>query len=279
MRVIKTFALRPSPFVLALFLLVSCSPPSRPPAHPHRIVSLAPNVTEIVYALGAGDLIVGTDDYSDTPAAAKTKPKVGGVTPNIERILALHPDLVLVASSNAGPQLLGALRRVHLLFDVIRTDRLTDVPAAVETIGRRLGQENAHAARVALEGALARERHTRAKRPRVLFVAYTQPLYVAGRKTFAGDIIELCGAENAAQVEGWPQYSIEALLAQPPDVVLHPGNSVPHDQVVALFAKSPVKPEVIAVDESVFSRPGPRIVEAARRLNAILDAHSNLPLS
>ena len=103
--------------------------------------------------------------------------------------------------------------------------------------------------------------------------AYTQPLYVAGRKTFAGDILELCGADNAAQVDGWPQYSIEALLANPPDVVLHPDKSVPHAQVVALFVNSPKKPEVVAVDENVFSRPGPRIVEAARRLNAILDAH------
>jgi iron complex transport system substrate-binding protein len=227
----------------------------------------------MVYALGAGDRIVGTDDYSDSPPAAKAKPKVGGVTPNLERILALHPDLVLVASSNAGPQLLGALQRVHLPFTVVRTDRLADVPVALETIGKRLGLDNAGAARAALDAALAGQRRARAKRPRVLFVAYTQPLYVAGRKTFAGDIIELCGAENAAPVDGWPQYSIEALLANPSDVVLHPDKSVSHAQVVALFANSPKKPEVVAVDENVFSRPGPRIVDAARRLNAILDAH------
>jgi iron complex transport system substrate-binding protein len=275
--------LHPSSFILILLLascilILSCARPGRAPArlssHSQRIVSLAPNVTEMVYALGAGDRIAGTDDYSDTPPAAKAKPKVGGVTPNLERIMALHPDLVLVASSNAGPQLLSALQRVHLPFEVIRTDRVADVPVALETIGRRLGLGNATTARAALDAALAGQRRTRSKRLRVLFVAYTQPLYVAGRKTFAGDILELCGADNAASVDGWPQYSMEALLANPPDVVLHPDRSVRHDQVVALFANSPKKPEVVAVDESVFSRPGPRIVEAAKRLNAILDAHA-----
>jgi iron complex transport system substrate-binding protein len=279
----ELFIHHPSSFIFILrlascILLLSCGRPARPPAAPsarsQRIVSLAPNVTEMVYALGAGDRIAGTDDYSDTPPAAKVKPKVGGVTPNLERILALHPDLVLVASSNAGPHLLSALQRVHLPFEVIRTDRVADVPVALETIGRRLGLDNAEAARAALDVALAGQRRTRSKRLRVLFVAYTQPLYVAGRKTFAGDILELCGADNAALVDGWPQYSMEALLANPPDVVLHPDRSVRHDQVVALFANSPKKPEVVAVDENVFSRPGPRIVEAAKRLNAILDAHT-----
>jgi len=275
----ELFILHPSSFILILLassvLFVSCAPPARPSSSSvHRIVSLAPNITEMVYALGAGDRIVGTDDYSDTPPAAKSKPKVGGVTPNLERILALHPDLVLVASSNAGPQLLSALQRVRLPFEVIRTERLADVPVALETIGKRLGLGNAGAARAALDTALAGQRRTRSKRLRVLFVAYTQPLYVAGRKSFAGDILELCGADNAAQVDGWPQYSLEALLANPPDIVLHPDKSVPHAQVVALFTNSPKKPEVVAVDENVFSRPGPRIVEAAKRLNAILDAHS-----
>ena len=264
-------SLRPLTFLLLLLAPFACAPAPRPAAHPHRVVSLAPNITELVYALGAGDAIVGTDDYSDTPPAAKAKPKVGGVVPNIERILALHPDVVFVASSNAGPQLLGALQRVHLRYEVIRTDRASDVPAAMERIGQRLGLANAHAARTALENALAQQHRTRTKRPRVLFVAYTQPLYVAGRKTFTGDILELCGAENAAQVDGWPQYSVEAVIANPPDVVLHPDRSVPHAQVVALFEHALVKPRIFAVDENVFSRPGPRIVAAAQRLNAILD--------
>jgi ABC-type hemin transport system substrate-binding protein len=262
--------LRPSPFALFLILL-ACAPRPHPPAHPRRVVTLAPNLTEIVYALGAGNAIVGTDDYSDMPPAAKGKPKVGGVVPSVERILSLHPDVVLVSATNAGPQLTGALARVHLPFEVIHTDRARDVGAAMETIGRLLGLPNAHAARVVLESALSRERRTRAKKPRVLFVAYTQPLYVAGRETFTGDILELTGAENAAAVAGWPQYSVEALIANPPDVVLHPNKSVSAAAVAALFAKSPKKPRIVAVDENVFSRPGPRIVEAAHRLNAILD--------
>src|SRR5260221_4421128 len=110
----ELFILHPSSFILSLLfafgvLLLSCAPPAQHSNQTQRIVSLAPNVTEMVYALGGGDPIVGTDDYSDSPPAAKAKPKGGGGTPNLERILALHPDLVLLASSQARPQPLRGL--------------------------------------------------------------------------------------------------------------------------------------------------------------------------
>ncbi len=135
-----------------------------------------------------------------------------------------------------------------------------------------LNATDASQARARLERALEGQKRHRPTRTRVLFVVYADPLHVAGHETFAGDVIDLCGAENAATVKGWPQYSMEALLANPPDLVLHPDKSVPHEQVVALFAKAARQPQVLAVDESIFSRPGPRIVDAATILNATLDA-------
>jgi iron complex transport system substrate-binding protein len=263
-----------------LLFAVACNsrePMAQKPAAAHklrRIVTLAPNLTEIVYALGAGDSVVGTDDYSDYPVAAKAKAKLGGVVPSVEGIAALRPDLVLVSSSAAGPPLRSALERLHLPYAVIVTDRASDVAAAMQRVGTLIGlsASDATRARLLLEQALEHRKTHRARRIRVLFVVYADPLHVAGHETFAGDIIDLCGAENAATVRGWPQYSMEALLDNPPDIVLHPDKSVPHDQVVALFAKAARQPEVVAVDEGIFSRPGPRIVDAATILNATLDA-------
>jgi iron complex transport system substrate-binding protein len=266
-------------FVLLLFA-VSChshQPEVKAQASSHplrRIVTLAPNLTEIVYALGAGDSVVGTDDYSDFPPSAKTKPKLGGVVPSVEGIAALRPDLVLVSSSAAGPPLRSALERLRLPYAVITTDRAAAVAVAMQRVGTLIGLSEADAsrARVRLEQALENQKTHRAARTRVLFVVYADPLHVAGHETFAGDIIDLCGGENAATVNGWPQYSMEALLANPPDIVLHPDKSVPREQVVALFAKAGKQPLVLSVDENIFSRPGPRIVDAAAILNATLNA-------
>jgi iron complex transport system substrate-binding protein len=236
-----------------------------------RIVTLAPNLTEIVYALGAGDRVVGTDDYSDYPADVVKKPKVGGVVPNVERVVALHPDLVLVSASNASPALRSALERVRLRYMVVDADGAAQLEAAMENVGARIGADGRNA-RASLAAALRAETHPRPRQPRVLFVAYASPIYVAGRKTFTGDILEICGAVNAATVTGWPQYSQESLLADPPDVVLHPDKSVSDAQVAALFEKAARRPRIVAVDENIFSRPGPRLVQAAHRLNDILDA-------
>jgi len=239
---------------------------------PQRIVSLAPNVTEMLYFLGAGDRIAGTDDYSDFPPSARAKPKVGGVNPNLERIVALHPDLAIASASSAHPALVRALANVKIPLLIVRTDRARDIADSLVAVGTRLGMKDVAVRAQRLRDALERERRTRTKKkPRVLFLAYTQPVYVAGTDTFTGDIIELTGAENAAATKGWPQYSAEALIANPPDVVIFPSKSVSRDAVVALFAKAPRAPQIIAVDENIFSRPGPRIVDAAHQLNEILD--------
>jgi iron complex transport system substrate-binding protein len=122
------------------------------------------------------------------------------------------------------------------------------------------------------EAAIAAQKRVRPDRPRVMFAVWTDPLYVGGRNTFTDDILQLAGATNAVEVTGWPQYSLESLLATPPDLILYPRGAVTPEQITALQKRVPeLKAEIIAVDEDIFQRPGPRVVEAARRLNAILD--------
>src|SRR5579859_4748746 len=130
----KKFILHPSSFILVFAL--GCANRAPTIHDVHRIISLAPNLTEITFAIGCGAKVVGTDDYSDTPDAARYLAKVGGVEPDLEKIVALRPDLVIVSSTAAHPNLRGALGRADIPLLVVRTDRLSDVATAMTTIGR-----------------------------------------------------------------------------------------------------------------------------------------------
>jgi ABC-type hemin transport system substrate-binding protein len=255
-----------------LVLLLACAPQhtptDRPPA---RVVSIAPNVTEMIFALGSGSAVVGTDDYSDYPAAAKALPKVGGVQPNVERIAALRPDVVIANAAGMNPALHRALDAVHVPVVVVRNERISDVFASMARIGALLHSPRRGEAVAAMRRAMESQRRTRGAPPRVMLAVWTDPLYVAGRETFADDLFALCGARNAVEVRGWPQYSLETFAAHPPDLLLYPNRSVTPQAAAALIARSGAKIEAVPVDENVFTRPGPRIAEAAAALNAILD--------
>lgn len=265
--------MRKGPFSLALtFLALACARPAAQPASTavHRIVSLAPNVTEIVFAIGCGNKIVGTDSLSDAPAETKRLPKVGGVEPDIEKIIALRPDLVIASASAAHPNLQRALGAVHVPLLVIRTDRLSEIATAMTTIGLASGCNAADAVN-SFNRALEDNRRYRPNAPRVLFTPWPDPLYVAGRNTFIDDLYKLTGAENAVAVDGWPQYSLESLMARPPDVVLYPQPGVSSDAIRAVLGRAHLPVTAIPVDASLFSRPGPRMTKAAAALNTICD--------
>ncbi len=262
-------------FICGLLLFViACSGGKRPGAAREikRIVSLAPNITEMMFFAGAQQRLVGTDDFSDYPPAAKTLPKVGGTQPNIEKIIALKPDLVLASTSSRPPGLESSLGAADIPLVWIRTDRLPDVPRALGEVSQLAGVRSVA---TLVKVGISEQRRVRAHPPRVLFVVWTDPIYVAGHDTFVGDLLELCGAVNAADVKGWPQYSLESLVAHPPDVMLYPNVSVKPEAVQQLLARAPgvrERTRIVPVEENVFVRPGPRVVEAARQLNAILDA-------
>jgi ABC-type hemin transport system substrate-binding protein len=230
-----------------------------------RVITLAPNLTEIVFAIGAGDRLVATDDFSDSPPAAKRLPKVGGVEPNVERILAAKPDLVLAsASANTAP-----LQKAKLPLDVVRTDRVDDIPRAMEHIGSELAAPHTAEAVHALRDAMAKQRRQRAHAPRILFVAWTQPLYVGGRETFIDDLYGICGAQNAVEVRGWPQYALESVVAAPPDIILH-SSRLDIEPLLRAAPELRAKCRIVPIDENRFTRPGPHMADAARDLNGII---------
>ncbi len=263
----KRFIVHLSSFIVAL----SCAQPEQPAHEVQRVVSLAPNITEIIYAIGQGPRLVGTDDFSDFPDAATRLPRVGGVEPNVEKIAALQPDLVIANASNVHPNLQHALAAVHVPLLVIRTEHLSDISAAMAQIGQRLGGD-ARAAIASFDRQIQQQRRQRTRRPRVLFVVWTSPLYVAGRQTFVDDLIELTGATNGAEVKGWPQYSLESFVANRPDVLLYPNRSVKPEAIQELLRRTQVRVQAVAVDENIFTRAGPRFADAATSMNQILDA-------
>jgi ABC-type hemin transport system substrate-binding protein len=263
----KRFIVHLSSFIVAL----SCAQPEQPAHEARRVVSLAPNITEIIYAIGEGARLVGTDDFSDFPDAATGLPKVGGVEPNVEKIAALRPDLVIANASNVHPNLQHALAAVHVPLLVIRTEHLRDVSTAMAQIGRRLNGD-ARAAIALFDRRIQQQRRQRTRHPRVLFVVWTNPVYVAGRQTFVDDLIEITGATNGAEVTGWPQYSLESFVANRPDVLLYPNRSVTPEAIHELLRRTHVNVQAVAVDENIFTRAGPRLADAAASMNHILDA-------
>jgi iron complex transport system substrate-binding protein len=244
------------------------------PRHVQRVVTLAPNLTEMVYALGGQRLLVGTDDFSDFPPDAKRLRKVGGMQPNLELIASLGPDLVLATTNGNHASLGPPLASAHVPMFVVAGERLEQIPQGLRKIANLLSLPTGEEAASSLGRAIEHERRHRKDPPTVLFAVWASPMYVAGRETFIDDLIALTGAVNAvpATMHGWPAFSLESFAARPPDILLYPAASVSRQQIDAVLQRVPNwRGIAVAVDENRFTRPGPRVAVAAADLNAILD--------
>ncbi len=271
-------------------LLAACAPPPEGrtvldalgrdvvvPPSPRRIVTLAPDVTEIVAHLGAADRLVGTDSASDHPPAIRDLPDVGGLQPNIESIAALEPDVVIASTSGNPPSLDPALRAAGIPLFVVRTARLTDIPRALRMVGDLLGTDASEAA-ARMEREIAAARRERTPAPRVLVMLWTDPMYVAGRETYLDDLLEIAGAENAVTTTGWPAISREVVVADPPDLILYPEAAVSAEALRSIAASAAWRSlpavregDVVPFEDDLLLRPGPRVTEGLAELNRILD--------
>ncbi len=239
---------------------------------PKRIISLAPSNTEILYAIGAGDLVVGVTEYDDYPDEVRQKEKIGGFKDvNIERVVALSPDLIL-ATGGVQVEVVETLRELGLNVAVIDSRNLTDVMENIILIGRITQRENE--AKTIVQNMETRikkiqEKSQRNKRPKTMYIAWGDPLMVAGPEAFANDLIELAGGINiyADAVTQYPQVSIESVIERNPDVIItseHTGIDL------ASLPKKPDWREIKAVrnnrlyviNANLVSRPGPRLVLA-----------------
>ncbi len=248
-----------------------------------RVVSLAPNVTELLFAVGAGALLVGVDNYSDQPARLVDHiPKLGSdYEPSIERIVALSPDVVFTSLSANRRETVEALQRLDI--PVFVTD--TRAVVGMDRMYRSLGAITGHAKQaeeqiVHLHAGLeevARRVSGRPK-PRVLVVVWDDPLYVAGRGTFTHDLIELAGGTNiAADVTGFVRYPLERVLRLGPELIVLPTHSAVEQgpRAIAYWSRWPELPavrtgRVKAIEDAVIIRPGARLLEGANVLARLI---------
>lgn len=265
------------PLVLLLGCLAGCHRPHAPSPRAQRVVSLAASSTEIVFALGGGALLVGVDQFSDFPAEARALPRVGSeLQPSVERILALRPDVALLATTANSGALAAELERLGVRVVVSRADTLDDVYADIARIAAAVGRDPAPLltrlrARVAAVG----QRVAARPRPKTLVVVWTDPLSVAGGRSFVDDAIAAAGGLDVAADSPlpYPQYSIERLLARAPDVIVV-GSHGDAPSLAPLLAHPSLPAvrdrRVYRIDQDLLFRPGPRLVDGIEALARVL---------
>jgi iron complex transport system substrate-binding protein len=257
------------------------------PRGSRRIVCLAPNLTEIVFALGAGDRIIGVSDYATYPAEVADLPRVGGLlNPNLEKILKLAPDVIFLHASNR--ELADRLGRLGLRTVSFSADSIEDVYKIILRMGQELGVE-ADAGGI-VTGMKRELRHlavpdSAPKVKTLVVIGRTDGslagLRTAGEGSYVNELVVLVGGENIAASTGkpWPELSKEFIVAAAPSVIveLSPGATSDEAEDLAPWAALPGIPavrdrRVHRLTEDHLLIPGPRLVSTARALRDALDA-------
>jgi iron complex transport system substrate-binding protein len=221
-------------FAMALVFLMWHGLPAREntakmavsPSRIQRIVSLSPNLTEIVFSLGLDDRVVGVSSNCDWPAEAKTKPKVGTFwQPNTEAIIAAKPDLVVCETFLQQNEAAQALKRAGLNVLSLRVESIEELFAAIRSIGQAADcSEKAEQLAAGIKEQLGqiREASSSLKKVKVLWVIQTEPVRVAGVNTFINEIIELAGGQNAIAPTGdqYPSISTEEIIGCSAEVII-----------------------------------------------------------
>jgi iron complex transport system substrate-binding protein len=252
------------------------------PATVERIVSLAPNLTEIVYAIGAGDRLVGNTTFCDYPPEAKSVEKVGDTTqPSIERILALRPQLVLVSTASQLEAFTKQLNEHQIAVYITDPHDLEGVFRSILIVGDLLNKSVAASELVKqLRARSEKVERAVAELPpvSVFFQLSGQPLYTAGKGSFVTNLIERAGGRSVTSDvnEAWPRLSDEAALASRPEaVIMLSGDAMgaaANTNVAAALRHSPAvqNGRVYVIDGDLLTRPGPRLVDGLEQIGHAL---------
>jgi ABC-type Fe3+-hydroxamate transport system substrate-binding protein len=275
-----TSACRTAPSASAQFHLVDDAGDTLALAGPaHRIVSLIPAATELLFAIGADSLVVGRTRYCDYPPAARAIPDLGdGIKPSIEAIVARHPDLVVLYNSGQNAAVSGRLGELGIASLRLSTDALSDVPRVARILGRLTRHEKAADSVVSVfDTALAHATTSpTGARPTVLLLVWEQPPMTIGQGSFLSELLERAGGRNlfADVSTSSGVVSIEAVAARNPDLIFTTTEgpsafaSRPEWQVVPAVRQR----RFLRVTGSEFNRPSPRAPQAIRILAARLKA-------
>jgi iron complex transport system substrate-binding protein len=270
--------------ILSASSLTSAAEPASPPK---RIVSLAPSMTEILYALGLGENIVAVTTFCDYPEEAKKKPKIGGMSnPSLEAVVSLKPDIVVMTTDGNPKEFEERLRSLKVHTYVFQARRLSELPQGIRELGAALGvRSRADALADTIEAGIKRLSTgppsspvaSPSPRKKVLFIVWPEPLIVAGPGTVIDDAVTLLRYQNiAARAKtAYPKYSIEEVIHQAPDVIIigkgHVNMKEVSQGVLKRMSSVPAvkNGSVCYVSDRLF-RLGPRVIQGIEELSECL---------
>ena len=284
-----SFILHPSSFILKdahaqeIHLQDALGRPLILKSPPQRVVSLAPSITETIYALGLEDRLVGVTDFCNYPPAVKSKPRVGGmVNPNIEAILLLRPQLVIATADGNIAQDIFRLEKEKTAVLMIDSRNLPEVLRDIALIAKAMGEEGRGRRLVkAMQRRIDQvkaEVKVMPRRPLVLVEVEHEPLISVGRGTFLNDLVELAGGKNLAGDAPlrYPRFSLEEILARKPEAIVILAMTYQSCCEAQLkdwqrWQKIPAvgNGNIFVVDSDLVTRPGPRIVDGLETLHQI----------
>jgi iron complex transport system substrate-binding protein len=246
-----------------------------------RIISLAPHATELLFAAGAGTQIVGASSFSDYPPEARHIPSIGGYENlDIERILALQPDLVIAWHSGNGPRTLARLRELGLNVYASELTGLEDIPRSLEQFGILSGKhEIAHVEAAKLRARLKKMRRQYQTQDTlsVFYQIWHQPLMTIGSTHIINEVIQLCGGHNifADQHSLALSISEETVLLRNPQVIIASGMGEPRPEWVENWRRWPqleavAKGQLFFIHPDLLQRPSPRLLDGAEQLCSAL---------
>lgn len=248
---------------------------------PQRIVSLAPAITETLFALGAGAEVAGVSQYCDYPPEVARLPKAGTfLTPNIEAIAGLRPTIVIGLAISSDPREIRALKAMGYRTLMVDDDSIAGIEAGIRIIGGAIGRAREAQAlldRMHLKIEAIEERLRGVPQRRVLMVVGHQPMVAVGRGTFLDELLTMARATNiaAGAAQTWPRLSIEYIIATRPEVILDGQMGTDPGSPSSFWAKYPTIPavradRVIGYPEDPTLHPGPRIVQTLELLARLI---------
>jgi len=256
------------------------------PSPAQRIISLAPSITETLFAIGAGDQVAGVTDFCDYPEEARTKPRVGGITnPSVETIVSLNPDLIILSMEGNVAEDFARLDALGIPVFVTNSRTVQSIHKSIANLGMLTGKSGEadrliRYMRSREDSVIFRARTT--KKRGALFFVSLQPLIVVGSGTFLNELMQLAGAVNLASSEPltYPTISREAVITGDPEVILVTSDLLSDpENLVKVFPEwrqlsAMRNKNIFSIDADVVSRPGPRVVDALERLSDILHRRS-----
>jgi iron complex transport system substrate-binding protein len=256
---------------------------AKPPA---KIVSLAPSITEMLFAMEAGDQLVGVTDFCDYPPEASKKPKVGYSNPNLESLAALQPDLVVAPNDFLKPDAIVKLEQLKIPVFILADKNVEGIFSHIQTLGRIVGRSSKAdtvAMQLRQQVATIQQRIQGMVPVRMLYVLNSQPLITVGPGSFIDQLIGMAGGVNIAAKSAapYPRLSMEAVLQEDPEVLVFPvgkaeGISESEQQAWRQWSTMTAvkRGRLHQISADWLNRPGPRIAQGLESLAAILHPDS-----